>query len=138
MWCEPGPPPASLPAVLAVPWVAVARRLGMPPVLTYSTYNLYNWRRLDPAAPVRLGNIVCLHVGWAGWVWSGLYAEGQLGGGYPCICRLSTVQPEVLQITIRQLCDGVLCCLVSVAVTQIQVACRLHARSCSLTQLDHA
>lgn len=61
MWCEPGPPPASLPAVLAVPWVAVARRLGMPPVLTYSTYNLYNWRRLDPAAPVRLGNIVCLH-----------------------------------------------------------------------------
>ncbi len=81
MWCEPGPPPASLPAVLAVPWVAVARRLGMPPVLTYSTYNLYNWRRLDPAGPVRLGNIVCLHVGGAGWVGWGPCAEGER----PCI-----------------------------------------------------
>ncbi|PNW70203.1 hypothetical protein CHLRE_17g710200v5 [Chlamydomonas reinhardtii] len=61
MWCEPGPPPAVLPAVLAVPWARVAAAVGMPPILTYATYNLYNWRRLDPSAPVRLGNIVCLH-----------------------------------------------------------------------------
>ncbi|GLC73238.1 hypothetical protein PLESTF_001350500 [Pleodorina starrii] len=60
MWCEPGPPPAVLPAVLAVPWVRVAAALDMPPVLTYASYNLYNWRRLDPTGPVRLGNIVCL------------------------------------------------------------------------------
>lgn len=68
MWCEspgPGPqgsPPQVLPAVLAVPWVDVARALDMPPVLVYATYNLYNWKRLDPSGPVALGNIVCLHV----------------------------------------------------------------------------
>ena len=26
-----------------------------------STYNLLNWQRLDPAGPVQLGNIACLH-----------------------------------------------------------------------------
>lgn len=66
MWCEPGPPPAVLPAVLAVPWAAVASAVGMPPVLTYATYNLLNWRRLDTEhdSPVELGNIVCLQVGY--------------------------------------------------------------------------
>ena len=43
VWCEPGPPPAVLPAVLAVPWARVAAAVGMPPILTYATYNLYNW-----------------------------------------------------------------------------------------------
>ncbi|KAG2498462.1 hypothetical protein HYH03_003716 [Edaphochlamys debaryana] len=61
MWCEPGPPPSALPATLAVPWVRVAAALAMPPVLTYATFNLSNWRRLDPAQPLRLGNIVCLN-----------------------------------------------------------------------------
>ncbi|GIL76254.1 hypothetical protein Vretifemale_5731 [Volvox reticuliferus] len=62
MWCEPGPPPSILPAVLAVPWVRIAAAIDMPPILTYASYNLCNWRRLDAAGPVRLGNIVCLQV----------------------------------------------------------------------------
>ncbi|GLI64917.1 hypothetical protein VaNZ11_008311, partial [Volvox africanus] len=60
MWCEPGPPPAMLPAILAVPWARIAAAVDMPPILTYASYNLYNWRRLHAAGPVRLGNIVCL------------------------------------------------------------------------------
>ena len=47
----------SLPAKLAVPWVAVSELLGTPPVLNYNTFNLTNWTRLDPALPVALGNI---------------------------------------------------------------------------------
>ena len=39
----------------------MAAALDMPPVLTYSSYNLSNWQRLDAAQPVELGNIVCLH-----------------------------------------------------------------------------
>lgn len=65
MWCEGDQPPSSLPAHIAVPWWTVAKRLDMPPVLVYSMYNLYNWRRLDSSGPVELGNIVCLHV--SGW-----------------------------------------------------------------------
>jgi indoleamine 2,3-dioxygenase len=45
MWCEEGPTPSLLPAVIAQPWVAVSGALGMPPVLVYATYNLLNWRR---------------------------------------------------------------------------------------------
>lgn len=61
VWCEDGaPPPTSLPAVIAVPWVKVAEMVGMPPILVYATYNMYNWRRIDSTKPIELGNIVCL------------------------------------------------------------------------------
>jgi len=46
----------SLPANLAVPWCAAADALKRPPVLTYASFNLHNWRRLDPDGPVALGN----------------------------------------------------------------------------------
>ena len=54
-------PPSTLPARLATPWLAVSTALDMPPILSYATYNLLNWRRLDATAPIELGNIVCLH-----------------------------------------------------------------------------
>ncbi len=54
------PPATRLPARIAVPWYRVARRLGRPPVLSYVSYALNNWRRLDPRGPVALGNIALL------------------------------------------------------------------------------
>lgn len=51
---------ASIPATLAQPWREVATALGRPPVLSYASYALDNWRRLDPARPVELGNIALL------------------------------------------------------------------------------
>jgi indoleamine 2,3-dioxygenase len=59
VWGAP-PPVSRLPANLAVPWHAVARRLGRPPVLSYASYALHNWRRLDPAGPIALGNLALL------------------------------------------------------------------------------
>jgi indoleamine 2,3-dioxygenase len=50
-------PVDTLPAPIAVPWHAVAERLGRPPVLSYASYALDNWRRFDPAGPIALGNI---------------------------------------------------------------------------------
>jgi indoleamine 2,3-dioxygenase len=47
-----------LPAALARPWHDVAVRLGRPPVLSYASYALANWRRVDLDGPVALGNIV--------------------------------------------------------------------------------
>ena len=56
----PGVEPARcIRAGLAVPWHAIATRLGRPPVLSYASYALHNWRRLDTSGPVALGNI-CL------------------------------------------------------------------------------
>jgi indoleamine 2,3-dioxygenase len=53
-------PAYRLPAALARPWHQVAQKLGRPPVLSYASYALQNWRRVDPSGPLALGNIVLL------------------------------------------------------------------------------
>jgi len=60
VWESPDHPAGSLPAQLAQPWYEVARHLGRPPVLSYASYALDNWRRLDPSKPIALDNIVLL------------------------------------------------------------------------------
>src|SRR5213594_2360213 len=51
---------SSIPACLALPWHQLARMLGRPPVLSYASYALDNWRRLDAQSPIELGNITLL------------------------------------------------------------------------------
>jgi indoleamine 2,3-dioxygenase len=60
VWESPDHPAASLPQPLAHAWCEVAQRLGRPPVLSYASYALDNWRRLDPSKPIALDNIVLL------------------------------------------------------------------------------
>ncbi len=56
VWC--GDEPAQrLPANLAVPWHFTATCLGRPPVLSYASYCLHNWRRLQPDRPIEAGNL---------------------------------------------------------------------------------
>jgi indoleamine 2,3-dioxygenase len=50
-------PAKVLPRNIAAPLCDVCKRLGRPPILSYDGYALYNWKRLDPAGPVTLGNI---------------------------------------------------------------------------------
>lgn len=59
VWGE-GTAPAALPAVIARPWFELAGVLGRPPVLSYASYALCNWRRLDAQGPISCGNIVLL------------------------------------------------------------------------------
>ena len=56
-----GPPQARIPAVVAVPFYAVATRLGIPPILSYALQAMHNWRRIDPAGPIAAGNLTLLH-----------------------------------------------------------------------------
>jgi indoleamine 2,3-dioxygenase len=45
-----------LPASLALPLgMPLAQQLGRPPVLSYASYALHNWRRLDPLQAYRVG-----------------------------------------------------------------------------------
>ena len=60
VWETPGQPAAKLPSQLAQPWYEIAQKLGRPPVLSYASYALDNWRRLDRTKPVQLDNIVLL------------------------------------------------------------------------------
>ncbi len=63
VWAGGDTPPedGTLPARLALPWVALSNALEVPPVLTYATFNLLNWRRLDDSGGIELDNIACLH-----------------------------------------------------------------------------
>lgn len=49
-----------VPAGVAVPWSEMAKRLDRPPVLSYASYALHNWQRIDPRGPIALGNIALL------------------------------------------------------------------------------
>lgn len=60
VWEDPQRPERHLPGSLAIPWYRVMTRLGRPPVLSYASYCLDNWRRFDPRRPIELGNIALL------------------------------------------------------------------------------
>ena len=49
-----------LPPAVAAPWTTLAATLGRPPVLSYASYALDNWRRLEPEGPIRTGNLAIL------------------------------------------------------------------------------
>jgi indoleamine 2,3-dioxygenase len=51
------PPIDLLPRNIAVRLCEACRMLKRPPILSYDGYALYNWKRLDPAGPIALGNI---------------------------------------------------------------------------------
>lgn len=46
-----------IPASISRPLVRLAKALGQPPILAYRSYCLNNWKRIDPAGPIALGNI---------------------------------------------------------------------------------
>lgn len=52
--------PEILPHVFAQSWYDVAKKVGRPPVLSYASYALSNWKRVDPDGPIALGNIVLI------------------------------------------------------------------------------
>ena len=60
VWETPGQPALILPPQLARPWYEIGRELGRPPILSYASYALDNWRRLDGTKPIQLDNIVLL------------------------------------------------------------------------------
>jgi indoleamine 2,3-dioxygenase len=51
---------SEIPKELAVPWHAVATKLKRPPILSYASYALHNFRRLDPKGPIAIGNIALI------------------------------------------------------------------------------
>jgi indoleamine 2,3-dioxygenase len=56
VWGEPEPAD-HVPASIAAPWCAIAARLGRPPVLSYASYALDNWRLFDRRGALELGNL---------------------------------------------------------------------------------
>jgi indoleamine 2,3-dioxygenase len=53
-------PATRIPAEIAVPLTMVANKLGRKPILSYASYCLTNWERIDREEPIELGNIKLL------------------------------------------------------------------------------
>ena len=51
------PVAGAIPRNLALAWHSVACRLGRPPMLTYASQVMYNWRRVDRRGSVEVGNL---------------------------------------------------------------------------------
>ncbi|MFZ9808956.1 MAG: hypothetical protein ACO3D3_03850, partial [Candidatus Nanopelagicaceae bacterium] len=49
-----------IPAVLAKPWYELGVKVGRPPILSYVSYSIDNWYRLDPKKEIECGNIALL------------------------------------------------------------------------------
>ncbi len=57
LWGDAHHVPDRLPARLSDAWCMVAEQVGRPPILSYPSYCLYNYRVIDPAQPPYIGNI---------------------------------------------------------------------------------
>jgi len=58
IWTQGGM--TTLPKEIAIPWHAISKTLGRPPVLSYASYALNNWYRIDKNGPIALGNIALI------------------------------------------------------------------------------
>lgn len=50
----------TLPEAIALPWYQVAKMLGRPPVLSYASHSLYNWKLYRPEEAITLENLIRL------------------------------------------------------------------------------
>jgi indoleamine 2,3-dioxygenase len=88
-----------IPAPLAVPWYQIAEQLGRPPVLSYASYALDNWRRIDSNGPVGLGNLVLMQnfLGGIDEEWFVIVHVAIEAKAAPALAALATAQRAVRQ-----------------------------------------
>lgn len=66
LWEDPKNPKNKIPKNLAFSWHAASKEVGRPPILSYKSYCLDNWIRLNPNQPIQLGNISLIRNFWGG------------------------------------------------------------------------
>ena len=54
-------PQKILPEVIAKPWVKLSQFLGRPPILSYASYCLDNWFKIDNDKPISLNNVALIN-----------------------------------------------------------------------------
>ena len=54
-------PESTLPKALAEPWVKVAKTLGRPPILSYASYCLDNWFKINEDEKISLDNVALIN-----------------------------------------------------------------------------
>jgi indoleamine 2,3-dioxygenase len=96
-----------LPSSLALPWHQVARMLGRPPVLSYPSYALDNWRRVDIESPIEVGNIVLLQnfLGGQDEEWFVLIHVAIEAAAAPALAAIVAAQRAVAKQELEEVAD---------------------------------
>lgn len=50
----------TVPSNIVLPFIDVAKELGIPPVLSYTFYGLYNWEKIDRGEPIIVSNLITI------------------------------------------------------------------------------
>ncbi len=83
-----------LPRNIAVPLWQVTQKLGLPPLFTYSSMILNNWKRVDKSAQIGLDNLMIMHSYYGGmdehWFLMSMAAIEAKGG--PALQAIADVQ----------------------------------------------
>jgi len=97
----------SIPPSLAVPWHLVGRMLGRPPVLSYASYALDNWRRVDSERPIEVGNIVLLQnfLGGQDEEWFVLIHVAIEAAAAPALAAIVAAQRAVAKQELEEVAD---------------------------------
>lgn len=61
VWCQ-SPPVTILPAQLAIPLSKVSEQLGIAPILTHASVDLYNWELINSSEPFHLDNLKSINL----------------------------------------------------------------------------
>ena len=54
-------PNSVLPEVVSKPWVQISNYIGRPPILSYASYCLDNWYKIDKNEPISLDNVALIN-----------------------------------------------------------------------------
>lgn len=55
-------PATTIPRTIALPWCEIAKKLDRPPILSYGSMAIDNWKRLDKNQPLELDNLAVLQL----------------------------------------------------------------------------
>lgn len=104
-------PKTHIPHNLAEPLWAVAEMLERPPILSYTSIVLHNWRRLEQVNLLNLENLALQHCFWGGIdeQWFYLISAAIEAAGAPALQALVTAQRSVANNDIKQLVESLQC-----------------------------
>ena len=112
-------PHDSLPKVISKPWVQVANELGRPPVLSYASYCLDNWYKIDINNDISLENVALINNFLGGvdedwFVTIHVAIENQASGAIEACMKIVEFDSEISESEIKKQLKNILKSMIGV------------------------
>tara|TARA_B100000614_G_scaffold146633_1_gene130263 strand:- start:334 stop:1482 length:1149 start_codon:yes stop_codon:yes gene_type:complete len=112
-------PHDSLPKVISKPWVQVANELGRPPILSYASYCLDNWYKIDIDKDISLENVALINNFLGGvdedwFVTIHVAIENQASGAIEACMKMTEFDSETSETEIKEQLKNILKSMIGV------------------------